>query len=311
MGRLRRGKTLEPGPDRVRIQLQPYGQTPLAGIQRGDKLHAPLIAGIQSLARRHHAALFRSQAESAANCAAYLAAVTLVTSAAAQQGSSPALNRPRVAGTHFEFGYAKLDVAALNAAFTANGFPTLPSSAFTIGGGGYLTFGRLTLGGSGHRVLPRARTTGGFRNEVSGGYGLFDAGVAIIARDRTKLFPVVGVGVGRTVSKLAQTTALPFDSVLANPLRGTEMRGRTWLLHVGLNLDQVVSSHGQFALGLSGGYIFRGGSTTWRVDRNALTGAPNAGYKGAYVRITIGAALGSRFAAVVPSIFPVMPYLFK
>jgi hypothetical protein len=235
----------------------------------------------------------------------------MVTSAAAQQDSSPAPRRPRVAGTHFEFGYAKLDVSALNAAFTANGYPTLPSSAFTVGGGGYLTIGRLTLGGSGHRVLPRARVTGGFRNEVSGGYGLLDIGVTIIARDRTKLFPVVGAGVGRIVSKLAQTTALPIDSVLTNPLRGTELRGRTWLLHVGLNLDQVVSSHGQFALGLSGGYVFRGGSTTWRVDRNALTGAPNAGYKGAYLRVTIGAALGSRFGAVVPSIAPVVPYFFK
>jgi hypothetical protein len=47
------------------------------------------------------------------------------------------------------------------------------------------------------------------------------------------------------------------------------------------------------------------------VDRNPLSGAPNAGYKGGYLRITIGAALGSRFAAVVPSIFPVVPYLFK
>ena len=62
-------------------------------------------------------------------------------------------------------------------------------------------------------------------------------------------------------------------------------------------------------VGLRGGYVVPLGDTRWRSGRERVTGAPELGAEGAYVRLTVGGVIGKRRYSTVTMIGSLLPFI--
>jgi hypothetical protein len=211
-------------------------------------------------------------------------------------------------------GVTHLNVQSLNGLLTAHAFPALPTTAITLGAGSLLTVGRLLVGGTGQTIIGRSEATTAYTTKLSGGYGLFELGFALVTAPHTRVFLLGGGGAGRVTTTTQSSGGVAFGAALANPPRGLELDAHTYLYQAGLGIDQIVTPRRpvpSFSIGLRVGYIGPIGGTSWRTFDGGVGGAPAATFTGPYVRVVIGRGVKRRLEAILPAIAPVVPWLLR
>ncbi len=93
--------------------------------------------------------------------------------------------------------------------------------------------------------------------------------------------------------KIVQTS---FDNILDNPHSFPNLSTYSFLLNFAIGTDYKIKLSGDeteesfFIVGLRGGYAFSPFKSGWYQDEFKLTGAPDGGFNGPYVCLTLGGA---------------------
>ena len=186
------------------------------------------------------------------------------------------------------------DGGELNDRFAASGYPDADDRLLALGGGGLVSRGRLLIGGEGHGVIGprRGAMDDDLSVRVGGGYGMFLLGYAVHREGGLDLFPLVGIGGGGLAVSIDERSAPTFDEILDNPRRGAQLASGQLLLNAGLGLDYTFRGEsrrrGGPMVGIRGGYMFAPMTAEWVTGDGTLTGGPDAGFKGPYLRVVIG-----------------------
>jgi opacity protein-like surface antigen len=227
-------------------------------------------------------------------CAAVLATVA-ANNAAAEEPAKPEADRFGGAG-YLMPGVRQLQLDPLNETLAEAGYSSIGQTALSLGGGGHVMVGRLRIGGEGHFVtsLGGDGSRGDTRVNVSGGYGMFRLGYAVVATERFSLYPMLGVGGGGLTVSFTQQGSTNFDQVLADPGRDASMSRGGFLFDAALGADyRIAVSHegdgeGFMLVGLRGSYAVAPVMAGWTSAGGSVAGGPDVGLAGPSVHLLIG-----------------------
>lgn len=226
-------------------------------------------------------------------CAAVVA-MAATKNAAAQETES---KRPTFGGAGYLMpGVRQLDLGPLNSRMAQAGYSSIGQTFLSLGAGGHVMVGRLRLGGEGHFLagVGGDGVRGSTRANVSGGYGMFRVGYAVIATERFSLYPMLGVGGGGLGVTFRQQGSAEFGQVLADPRREATMSRGGLLLDAALGADYRIAlerkqdGEGFMLVGLRGSYTFSPAMGGWASSGGSISGGPDLGITGPSVHLLIG-----------------------
>jgi len=194
------------------------------------------------------------------------------------------------------FGRSILDLGDLNSTLENNGYPAMSENFFSVGGGGHgIINNRWIIGGEGHTLLGEEATHENYKQSITGGYGFFDLGYILFSIKDLRVYPLLGLGGGGMNLKIREDiTSISMDNILDNPGRGAELTTAGFLFNLGGGIDYLFTfgkdeiTRGGMFLGIRAGYTISAFKGKWMMDGIEITGAPETGIKGPYIRIMIG-----------------------
>lgn len=197
-------------------------------------------------------------------------------------------------------GWERLDLEQINSRLTTNNFPSLSEDVVSLGGGAWGVRNNFVLGVQGNAVIgPDETTTGGnFTTQFLGGYGQLDLGYLVFSNERLDVWPTVGLGGGAVTLEFVEQRQQTFDEILADPETSADLTADGFLVDLGLSADvqltgskiaDETSSARGFAVGVRTGYTHSMGDWDWKVGDVNVTDGPEAGIRGFYIRLMVGA----------------------
>jgi hypothetical protein len=238
-----------------------------------------------------------------------LVPITLV----GQFGPPDTTTGPPKAATTFGVGVQALDVDAFNTLLAANGLPEMSERAMSTGLSTEIRFGRWDLSFSGSGVSGGDKETSIWRTKASGSALTLGAGFAVVDVAKWRVVPTAGVGLTRISYHVEQVRGGSLDSALADPLRGADLSGQSWMWQAGLGVEYRLGKVFGQKMGVSArmGYATGFGDSDWRADDNDLASGPRASYGGIYARIGMTIGVPKRQDALVPALVSVIPWLSR
>ncbi len=234
----------------------------------------------------------------------------------AQATSADTSVLPPVAGISIQVGQIGFGSEKFNEQLAFRGRSLLKKEMFTLGVESWVRWNRVMLLAGSHTYLPTRAEATNYATETSGSYGTIDIGVPIILARKTLVYPLAGVGVSNSTITLRRIGGLAFipdfRDITATGGRNVDITGRRYQGHVGVGLDRIFQPQWPNVLmsfGVRAGYMTALGDTRWRSGRESVTGAPEIGLEGAYVRLTLGGVLGKRRFAAIPMIGSLLPHI--
>ena len=231
----------------------------------------------------------------------------------AQFGPPDTTTGPPKGATTFGIGFQSLDVDAFNAALALNGFPKMGATALSTGLSTEIRFGRWDLAFSGSRVSGSDHDNSTWRTSSSGNALTFGTGFAPYDGPKWRITTLAGVGLTRIKYHIEEVRGGPVDSVLADPLRGTDLNGQSWMWQAGLGVEYKLGKVMGRRMGIvaRAGYANAFGDSDWRADENDLSSGPRASYGGLFARIGMTFGIAKRQDAAIPTLVSVIPWLSR
>ncbi|HOP25504.1 MAG TPA: hypothetical protein PLO45_09360 [Defluviitoga sp.] len=194
-----------------------------------------------------------------------------------------------------DIGAKWMDVSELNKMLKKNKLPELSGPAFLAGGGGYALLGKVLYGGEGYGIYMLEKADE-YTLKLDVGYGLFDIGYLIYAKQALRIYGIGGVGFGGMKFNISKDpTSKKFDDLLTNYWENSFESGVIPIFKIGAGADYILapkgsSSTGGLAIGISAGYVFApfdpiGG---WELSDTSVSNVPKFGPTGPYITIKIG-----------------------
>ena len=197
---------------------------------------------------------------------------------------------------YFMAGGTAFDIDPLNSRLKTKGYTEFSDKFFSIGGGFFnKASGRVLVGAEGHLLVGEEKTSvigsKSFSSSAIGGYGFLNTGYLMVENDFLDLYPVLGIGFGGIDFKIGQSS---FDDILDNPQSAANLNTFSLLLNLALGADYKIklpengTDESFLVIGLRGGYALSLYDSGWFMDEFSLSGDPEGGIGGPYLRITIG-----------------------
>lgn len=194
------------------------------------------------------------------------------------------------------FGGSTLDIDALNSRLERSGYSAISDNFFSTGGGGHWIFNNgVVIGGEVQTLLGDEAISGNYNHSVTAGYGIFNVGYNVYRMNQLRLYPLLGLGGGVLNFKISETPAsLSFDEVLENPERSVQLSTGGFLLSFAVGMDYLLplgkdeTGIGGFVFGIRAGYTLYPFKSGWVLDDIDISGAPDMGITGPFMRLTFG-----------------------
>jgi hypothetical protein len=206
-------------------------------------------------------------------------------------------SRLRGGAGYFMVGGAWPGLGALSDRMVAAGYSEPGRSFFVTGGGGHAIIGRLLLGGEGYALSRQDKISrrDDLRAEISGAYGLFRVGYAVLHLENLSVYALGGLGGAGIGLNIDREEDVSFDDVLADPARQSALSNGGLLLDVSAELQyrlplgrSATGESGFLLLGLRGGYSFVPLRGDWDSRQGDVRGGPDLGLSGPSVRLLVG-----------------------
>lgn len=209
--------------------------------------------------------------------------------------SSPVVSQDIKGGRgFFMFGKHTIDLDDMNAMFNNSGYTPLKDEFITFGGGGFGIINRIVIGGEGHGLIGKKQLQGPNRSYTYGGYGLFRLGYIVYSKGGFNLYPMFGIGGGGMELRITERTVPTFGDILNDPGRGIDLHSGMLLVDVSIGLDYLINlskngrKEGGLAVGMRFGYTYAPYVSDLKFHETVITGSPELGISGLYVRFLIG-----------------------
>ena len=225
---------------------------------------------------------------------------------------------PPIAGITIQGGTFQLQSAAFNRQLAVQGRGQLKRNMLSLGVESWMRWNRIMLIANSQTFQPTRSPSTNYTTELDGSMGLLSLGVPVVLTRRTLLFSMAGLGLSSSTVTLRRNGPVNFITnfrdIPSNGGRNVDITARRYQGHVGLGLDQVFQPAWPkllMTVGLRGGYVVPIGDTRWRSGPERVTGAPEFGAEGAYVRLTLGGVIGKRRYSTVTMIGSLLPFIGK
>ncbi len=194
------------------------------------------------------------------------------------------------------FGKSTIDLKDLNAKLEGKGYSKISDNFFSVGGGGHgIIKNRIIIGGEGHGLLGEEVTSGNYKNSINIAYVFFNLGYIVYSIKELRVYPLLGFGGGGMNLKIVEKlTSLSFDNILDDPRRGIQISTGGFLFNLALGMDYLLKlgedeeGRAGMSLGLRVGYTLSPFKGSWKMDEIEISGAPEIGITGPYIRLMIG-----------------------
>jgi len=151
------------------------------------------------------------------------------------------------------------------------------------------------IGGEGHGLIGGEATSDSYKTSIGAGYEFFDFGYIVYSAKGLSVYPLLGLwGGGMSLKIVERGTAPSFDDVLDNPKRSAELSTGGFLLNLALGTDYLLKlggdekGEGGLVSGICIGYTFAPIKGSWEMDGIEISGGPEIGITGPYIRLMIG-----------------------
>ena len=199
---------------------------------------------------------------------------------------------------YFMVGYSQLNFDELNNCLTAKGYPELSNSLITLGGGGHAIINKFVIGGQGNAYLGSKEEAkigdDRYETSIAAAAGFFNIGYLLYSKNGLCIYPLLGFGGGGMTMKIVDQTSPSFDEVLDNPKRNTSLTTGGFLLDVSVGMDYLIkmeedeNGYGGLVIGLRAGYTIALNKGDWILETIEISGGPDIGITGPYVRLLFG-----------------------
>jgi hypothetical protein len=197
---------------------------------------------------------------------------------------------------YFMIGGTAFDIDPLNSRLKTKGYTEFSDEFFSIGGGFFRKASdRVLVGAEGNLLVGEEKSSvigsNNYSSSAIGGYGFLNTGYLVVENDFLDLYPVIGIGIGGIDFKIGQSS---FDDILDNPQGAANLNTFSFLPNFALGADYKIklpengTDESFLVLGLRGGYALSLYDRGWFMDEFSLSGDPEGGIGGPYLRITIG-----------------------
>lgn len=201
-------------------------------------------------------------------------------------------------GGYFMIGMSTLDINKLNSRLAEHGYPKFSDNFISIGGGGRGIINKIIIGGEGQALVVGEETatvgTASYKTQLTAGYGLFNIGYLAFSKNGLNVYPMLGLGGGGISFKIAEDSKPTFNEILDNPNRSVVLNYGGFIMSVSLGVDYLLKMQqsekgaGGFILGIQVGYMLAPFTHDWMMDSTDISGGPDIGFNGPYVRFMIG-----------------------
>lgn len=197
---------------------------------------------------------------------------------------------------YFSAGGNMLNIGDLNDAIEAVGYPTISENFYSFGLGGHSVMKKNFILGMEAQMLMSEEVSGNnLENSMDAAYGMLNFGINLWSRNMFRVYPLIGLGYGSLKFKIQEEGTSPtFSEILLDPRRNVTLRTSGFLLNIALGADYIIKfgKHKKKDRGLLVGFRF-GYTTTpfkgdWQVNETEITGGPEIGITGPYIRLIIG-----------------------
>jgi hypothetical protein len=197
---------------------------------------------------------------------------------------------------YFQMGYAFFNQGNLNQLLNASGMPELENGSLSLGGGGHSIIRNFIVGGEGHGLIGNESENNNYKVSQSGGYGFFNLGYLVVQKPAFNVYPILGIGGGGSSVTITDKRNLPsnFGDLLANPNQQSNLSKGGFMLNFSLGADYFIAGETNdkstegFLIGLRVGYLLELNQNNWSIAGQELSGGPDSGISGPFVRLTIG-----------------------
>ncbi|MCX7907937.1 MAG: hypothetical protein N2560_00245 [Ignavibacteria bacterium] len=195
---------------------------------------------------------------------------------------------------YFMPGVSILNIKDLNSTLASKNYPKFSSSLTSFGGGGHAIISNFIIGGEGHGMFAKEQTTDKVSLNLGAGYGVFNLGYVLFSSGGLMVYPLVGFGGSGISLSLTERYIPKFEQVLDSLKGHVELSTGGFLLHFAIGADFLITfdnsekAHGGVMVGLRAGFLYSPIAGDWKMDDVKVSGGPEIGLTGAYIRLLIG-----------------------
>lgn len=196
---------------------------------------------------------------------------------------------------YFMIGACILDLGDLNTRLVDNGYTEMSDNIFSMGGGGHAIINRIIIGGEGQALIGNKETSATYKTSLGGGYGFFNLGYIVYSNSSLRIYPLLGIGGGGISLGISeQGTAPTFDEVLEDPKRNADLFTGGLLLNLAVGAEYFLKTGADdkgnrgWIFGIRTGYTLTPVQGDWHMEMTEVSGGPDLGITGPYLRIMIG-----------------------
>jgi hypothetical protein len=193
-----------------------------------------------------------------------------------------------------------LSLGGFNADLATHGYTGFDDRPLAVGGGFTVSAQRLLLNVEGNWQPARhgSGTVDGqpVHTALRGLYGFGNVGAVVAQCSTCKVYPFIGVGVGRLQLSAHRDGPTDYGAVLDNPAQSAHLSRVMVLTQAGLGIDFLLPAAytphdaSGIVVGVRAGYIYTPEALDrpWRLNGTTLTGGPDPTFDGAYLQVSLG-----------------------
>lgn len=191
-------------------------------------------------------------------------------------------------------GVSILTISKINSSLENKNYPKFGNTFTSFGGGGHAIISNFIIGGEGHGLVGKEITTDKRMVNLSSGYGIANLGYILYEKHGLMVYPILGFGGGGLSLSITERTIPTFDQVIDSLKGHVELSTGSFVLNFALGADYLISfdknanTRGGVLVGIRAGIIYTPIAGNWTMDENKVSGGPETGINGVYLRFLIG-----------------------
>lgn len=209
--------------------------------------------------------------------------------------------------TYFGGGITSVNTESVNKTLSPLGYPNFPGNMTFFGAGNRSISGKIVTGVESFVSQENKITNSqnGHRGFNSSSFNMIgDIGYLIYSNNNFRLYPMVGVGIGRSFVDIFKDEKTPeYNDLVKDPDKGVALASTNIVGDLALGGDYVIGigksnpKKGGIVLGFRAGYLFTMYSTGLQFKGETVKNAPDINNNGFYIRCNVGYTNG-----IIPAI---------
>jgi hypothetical protein len=199
----------------------------------------------------------------------------------------------------FSYGWQWVNISSLNNTLVAFSMPSFQGTGATVGGSAFRLIDCWLVGADANMVFLTERPVPNYDASIVAGHLFLKGGYRLLASSNTLLFPLIGVGGGRSTLRISETinNGISFNNALLSPVPQINISTGSVLFDISANLNYFTKEMLQsgFHFGISAGYIIAVPSSGWYLFNANVSEGPRFMLGGPYLRLKFGGGMFKPF----------------